>query len=171
MIRNFAKKVLCKLFLFKKINNGVEKARALGVSVGNNCRLIDVSFSSEPYLVTIGDHVSATKTHFETHDGGVWVFRKKHPTWDVIKRITIGNNVYLGSGVTILPGVNISDNVVVGAGSIVTKNLESNFVYAGIPARKIKSLDDYYQKVSEQKIETKHLSLKEKRIFLTNLLN
>ena len=56
------------------------------------------------------------------------------------KPITIGNNCWIGGNVTILPGVNIHDNVVVGAGSVVTHDLESGALYAGNPAKKIRDI-------------------------------
>ena len=56
------------------------------------------------------------------------------------KPITIGNDCWFGGNVTILPGVNIHDNVVVGAGSVVTHDLESGYVYAGNPAKRIKPI-------------------------------
>lgn len=55
--------------------------------------------------------------------------------------ITIGDNVWLGGGVTILPGVTLGDNVVVGAGAVVTKSFGDNVVIAGNPAKIIKILD------------------------------
>lgn len=55
------------------------------------------------------------------------------------KDIIIEDDCWIGSGVTILPGVHIEQGVVVGSGSVVTKNLESYCVYAGIPAKKIKT--------------------------------
>ncbi|MGT2745509.1 galactoside O-acetyltransferase [Streptococcus penaeicida] len=55
--------------------------------------------------------------------------------------ITIGNNVWLGGGVTILPGVTLGDNIVVGAGAVVTKSFGDNIVLGGNPARIIKTLD------------------------------
>jgi acetyltransferase-like isoleucine patch superfamily enzyme len=53
----------------------------------------------------------------------------------------IGNNVWIGSGVIILAGVKIEDNVVIAAGSVVTKSLKKNCMYGGIPAIKIKNLN------------------------------
>lgn len=54
--------------------------------------------------------------------------------------IIISNNVWLGGGVIVLAGINIGENSVIGAGSVVTKNVEANSFYAGNPAIKIRSL-------------------------------
>lgn len=54
--------------------------------------------------------------------------------------VTIGNNVWIGGSATILPGVSIGDNTVIGAGSVVTKDIPSNVVAAGNPARIIKNI-------------------------------
>ena len=56
------------------------------------------------------------------------------------KPITVGNSVWFGGGVTVLPGVTIGDNVVIGAGSVVVKDIPSNSVAVGNPARVIKTL-------------------------------
>ena len=56
------------------------------------------------------------------------------------KPITIGNNCWIGGNVTILPGVTIHDNVVVGAGSVVTKDLQSGAIYVGNPAKKLREI-------------------------------
>lgn len=78
----------------------------------------------------------------------VSIFTACHPL-DAIRRNTavewaepvkIGNSVWIGGCVTILPGVSIGDNVVIGAGSVVTKDIPSNVVTAGNPARIIKYL-------------------------------
>ena len=54
--------------------------------------------------------------------------------------MTIGNNVWIGGSVTILPGVTIGDNVTIGAGSVVTKDIPSGTVAVGNPCRVIKVL-------------------------------
>jgi len=54
--------------------------------------------------------------------------------------VTIGNNVWIGGNVTILPGVTIGDNCTIGAGSVVTRDIPDNSVAAGNPARVIRRL-------------------------------
>jgi maltose O-acetyltransferase len=55
--------------------------------------------------------------------------------------VTIGNNVWIGGSVTILPGVTIGDNVTIGAGSVVTKDIQSNAVAVGNPCRVVKQIE------------------------------
>lgn len=56
--------------------------------------------------------------------------------------IRIGNDVWLGANVTILPGVTIGDNVVVGAGAVVTKDIPPNSLALGVPAKVVKELEN-----------------------------
>jgi acetyltransferase-like isoleucine patch superfamily enzyme len=128
--------------------------------------LINPDFGSEPFLVSIGDHVSLTGTQFVTHDGGVWVLRDQHPDLDVIAPIEVGNNVFIGIGCTILPGVTIGNDVVIGAGSVVTRDIPSNVVAAGVPARVIKSLAEYREQTLLRSLATKLMDSEEKRRFL-----
>ncbi|WP_411684365.1 acyltransferase [Acinetobacter indicus] len=165
-------KILFEKFINKK--DTVNYARFLGVSVGDNCRFLGTSkktFGSEPYLISIGNHVTLTgDIRFITHDGGVWVFREKYPDIDVFGRIIIGNNVFVGLNSIIMPNTVIGDNVVIGAGSIVRGVLESNSVYAGTPVKKIMSIEEYENKTLSKCVYTKKLSKDEKKIFLTREL-
>ena len=56
-----------------------------------------------------------------------------------LKMITIGNDVWIGANATIVPGVTICDGAVIGAGSVVTKNVDKYNIVAGVPAHKIGS--------------------------------
>ena len=106
------------------------------VSIGANCRVQSHSFICE--LVTIGDGcfighgVMFINDLFAT--GGP--ARGDKSLW---RSTQIGNNVSIGSNCTILP-VSICDGVVIGAGSVVTKNITERGVYAGNPARKLRAL-------------------------------
>jgi maltose O-acetyltransferase len=62
--------------------------------------------------------------------------------WEAAQPITIGDNVWLGGGVTVCPGVTIGENTVVGAGSVVTRDLPANVVAVGNPARVLRHIDE-----------------------------
>ena len=59
------------------------------------------------------------------------------------KPIKVGNNVWIGGNVVVLPGVTIGDNVVIGAGSVVNKDIPSNSVAVGNPCKVIKEISQY----------------------------
>jgi maltose O-acetyltransferase len=61
--------------------------------------------------------------------------------WEAARPITIGDNVWLGGGALVLPGVTIGDNTVVGAGAVVTRDLPPNVVAVGNPARIIRAVE------------------------------
>ena len=61
--------------------------------------------------------------------------------WEAASPITIGHNVWLGGGVIVLPGVTIGDNTVVGAGSVVTRDLPPDVVAVGNPARVVRTVE------------------------------
>lgn len=90
--------------------------------------------------VTIGDSVLMGPY--------VQIYAAYHPTDPAVRLsgrelsapVTIGDNVWMGGGVIVLPGVTIGNNVTIGAGSVVTKSLPDNVVAAGNPCRIIKSL-------------------------------
>jgi acetyltransferase-like isoleucine patch superfamily enzyme len=140
-------------------------AKYLGVTFGSNVRITgNLSFGSEPYLIKIGDDVTITQgVIFHNHDGGVGILRKKYPGIDVIKPIKIGNNVFIGSNSTIMPGITVGNNVIIGASSLVTKDIPDNVIVGGVPAKFIKTLEEYEQKVLTEAIFIKNRSDPSKR--------
>ena len=118
-----------------------------------NCEVQD--FGSEPWQISIGkDCLIADNVHFITHDGGVKVLNYLNyfdgNRMDSLGKITIGNNVYIGMGAYIMPGVSIGDNCIIGAGAIVTHNIPPNSVAVGVPAKIIETIDMYYQHLIEK---------------------
>lgn len=67
--------------------------------------------------------------------------------------VKIGNNVFIGMDTIITRNVKIADNVIIGVGSVVTKDCEENSVYAGVPAKKIMSINEFYDKRVESQLE------------------
>jgi acetyltransferase-like isoleucine patch superfamily enzyme len=121
-----------------------------GLQIADDCRITGTpDFGSEPYLISIGRHVTITgRVTFITHDGGTWVFRDRPEYREVIKygRIVIHDNCFIGYGSIIMPGVSIGPNAVVAAGSVVTRDVPPDSVAGGTPARVLTSIDDYARK-------------------------
>jgi acetyltransferase-like isoleucine patch superfamily enzyme len=149
-----------KLALANEFTKPAIYAKYLGVNFGNNVRITgNPSFGSEPYLISIGDNVTITLgVIFHNHDGGVGVLRNKYPGIDIIKPIKIGSNVFIGSNSTIMPGVTVGDNVIIGASSVVSKDIPNNVVAVGVPAKVIKTLEEYEQKALKEAIYIKNRS-------------
>jgi len=107
-----------------------------GVKIGKNCKVQSHSFICE--LVNIGDNCFISHGVMFIND----TFSSGHTAGGdrkLWKSTTIGNNVSIGTNATILP-VKIADNVVIGAGSVVTKDILKPGIYAGNPARKLRYL-------------------------------
>lgn len=122
-----------------------------GMKVGKNCHIYSAATidHGKPYLITIGDDVTiSTNVTILTHDASTNVVG----CGTKLGKVKIGNNVFIGSGAMILCNTTIGDNVIVGARSVVTHDLSSDGVYAGMPAKRICSIDEYrekYQKLRE----------------------
>lgn len=144
------------------------------VDMGENCEIYKgVSFGSEPYLISLGNNVRITSgVKFCTHDGGMWVIRnlKLNPQADVFGRITVGDNVHIGWDTIIMPNVKIGNNVIIGCGAVVTRDIPDNSVVAGVPARVLKSVDEYYAKNADKILPTKGMSGAEKRKVIESVL-
>lgn len=133
--------------------------RKCGIKLGNNIywgniHSIDID-TSRPCLLEIGDNVRLdTGLTILTHDFGSYVFRLVYNDYvGASAKVKIGNNVYFGNNCTVLKGVTIGDNCIIGTGSIITKDIPSNSVVAGVPAKVLSTLDEYYQKRKSASVE------------------
>lgn len=165
MIWNRWLRAIAKPFIeiFRRVSP-IKYAKWVGVNIGKNPHFYGTtSWGTEPWLITLGDNVHITGgCKFINHDGGALIFRDKVPDLEITKPIVIGNNVYIGEDTMILMGVHIGDNVVIGARSVITKDIPNNSVAVGVPAKVIKSADDYFEKLQKESLHLGHLVGKEK---------
>lgn len=122
-----------------------------GMKVGKNCHIYSDSTIDHiyPHLISIGDNVTILVHDASTNVVGAGT---------KLGRVTIGDNVFIGSGSIVLCNTHIGSNVVVGAGSIVTHDLPDNGVYAGSPARRICSIEEYRDRMFNLKAHRPDLS-------------
>jgi len=115
---------------------GSHIAIGAGTFVNFDCVMLDVA------LIQIGAACQIAT--------GVHIVTATHPVdpeprrlgWESAEPITIGGNVWLGSGVVVCPGVTIGDDTVVGAGAVVTGDLPARVVAAGVPARVLREIGE-----------------------------
>jgi len=156
MIKKIYEKILLNVSHKQRINY----LRKQGVKIGQNCLISTISFSTEPYLIEIGDNVRiAGGTHFITHDGSILCFQDEFEG-DICGKIKIGNNVFIGTACIILLNTTIGDNSIIGAGSIVRGHFPDNSVIYGNPARRVLSINIQKMLFRKSKgyVKTKNLS-------------
>lgn len=153
-------------FYWRFIASPEKYAKHLGVKIGKNCLISTRNWSTEAYLVTIGNNVQVTRdVSIHTHGGGNCV-RKEHPDFDIFGKVVIEDWAYIGSYSQIMPGVTIGEGALVAAGSVVTKSVAPHTVVAGNPARFICTTEEYYERNKAFDVKTKRLNLIEKKNYL-----
>lgn len=143
----------------------VKYAKKIGVNMPDSgCHLYgEIEWGSEPWLITLGRNVHITDgVKFITHDGGTLLFRQQIQDLEVTAPIVLGDDVYIGNNVMIMPGVTIGSRVVIGAGAIVTKDIPGNSVVVGVPAKVIETAEEYLEKLKEKSLHLGHLKGQEK---------
>ena len=129
--------------------NKIKKMKLLN-KMGKDCFIArNIYFGSEPELISLGNNVWLTSgVKLVTHDGSLHMLsktlnKKLNPK---IGEINIKDNCFIGINSIIMPGIAIGPNSIIGAGSIVTKDVPPNTIVAGNPAKKIMSIKDYLNK-------------------------
>lgn len=157
-----------KYMYWRFIKSPIEQARHLGVNIGKDCFIRTRNWGTEPYLITIGDHVQVTSNvHFNTH-GGAHVARRYDPTFDCFGKIVVKDYAYIGSDSHIMPGVTIGTGALIAAGSIVTKSVPDNELWGGVPARRICTVEEFIKRNEPYNLKTYGLSMQEKKKVLLN---
>ncbi|MGN1362446.1 MAG: sugar O-acetyltransferase [Methanobrevibacter sp.] len=134
--------------MFNKVGENVEIMKPFQCDNGKNIT-IGNNFTGNYNLVildcdkvTIGDNVMIGPNTLITSVGHPISPKSRREHKGLTKPIEIGNDVWLGGNVTILPGVNIGNNVVIGAGAVVTKDIPDNSLAAGVPAKVIRNIEN-----------------------------
>ena len=152
IIRNILKKIYFKIghvlgfFEKQKLSNQSPKKKVL-YNIGKVNMHSSYVDDLIPQAVTIGENfVSSLNSVILAHDASLYNHIKKHR----IEEVIIGDNVFLGTGVIVLPGVKIGDGAIVGAGAVVTKDVEPFTVVMGNPARFHCTVEEYIIKCQER---------------------
>ncbi len=141
------------------VGRWVEIVNASNVQIGEECLFQDGVYmrAGNQGWITIGDRAALNSfSKLFAHGGieigeeaqigpGSLITTTDHDYYDenlatIFKKVTIGKRVWIGANVTILPGVTIGEYTVIGAGSVVNKDIPSGVVAVGVPAKVIKQI-------------------------------
>ncbi|MBQ8133609.1 MAG: acyltransferase [Clostridia bacterium] len=144
---------LRRLLSLRSSKNYIDYLKKRGSSIGKETVFLspvhtDFDIGRAPYISIGNNCIICSGVSIIAHDYSWKILEKSHskllPSGGM--PIKIGNNVFIGVNSTILGNVEIGDNVIIAAGSVVCKSLPPNTVCAGNPAKVVKTLDDYYKK-------------------------
>ncbi|WP_255472214.1 acyltransferase [Quadrisphaera setariae] len=111
--------------------------------IGEHCSIIPGTKILDPAYVWLGDNVHFSACALIGHDGSIAMLNRAFNTsLEAVGPIIIHDNVFIGYGAVILPGVTIGANSIIAAGAVVSKDVLENSVVGGVPARKIRGTDE-----------------------------
>lgn len=157
-------KRLWHIFRTALMKNGFKRAEYLRktkvfAQMGQNCFWQPRNIPPEAELIKIHDNVVvASEVLFVNHDVIHYMARNcnREGKYAIhLGAIEIGSNVFIGSRAIILPNTKIEDNVIIGAGSLVSGRIESGGIYAGVPAKRVGDFDAFLKKRSLAVAETR----------------
>ena len=140
------KNLIKKLIWGRQTNEStIAKLRAAGVKVGENTHIYgikDIDTKHGP-LIEIGSNVTvSTNVTILAHDATT----KKHFGYTKIRKVFIGNRVFVGSGSIVLPGAHIGEDCIIGAGAVVGGTIPPDSIVIGNPGQIIGKTSEYIEK-------------------------
>ncbi len=163
-----------KGFYLKTRKSNAKRVKYLtdaGAKIGEGSHVGSIAgFGTEPYLVEVGSHVYISGgVAMHTHDGGtmqLYHMGLADKKYDNFGKIKIGDHCFIGHGSVILKNVTIGENCIIGAGSVVSKSIPAGHVAAGVPARVIGTVEEYYEKNKALYDDTLGMNSYQKRLYI-----
>ena len=120
-------------------------------SFGEDCFLSPDNTFTDPQFTSIGNNVRIAGAWISGHDGSVNMLGRAYDRkLDAVGPVVIHDDVFIGKGAIILPGVSIGPRAIVGAGAVVGRDVPPNSVVVGNPARVVRSLDEHVEVVQRR---------------------
>ena len=162
IVRYLAMRRGCCIWLYRRLckPDGYEYARFLKrhgqfYAIGEHTSILPVTTVTDPQYVRIGNNVSLSACALIGHDGSIAVLNRAYGVrLDRVGKIDIRDNVFVGQGAVILPGVTIGPNAIVAAGAVVSRDVDEGDIVGGVPAKPIGRVDELVRKLTA---ETKQL--------------
>lgn len=141
-------------FMMRRLAAKARSRRMAALDIGEGTRVDPDSIDSLfPELVHIGANcIIAPASMILTHDASFYLCSGEYR----VAPVFIGDNVFVGYGAIIMPGVTIGRDAIIGAGSVVTKDVPSGCVVAGVPARELGSVHDSLMKRRSEEMYKPH---------------
>lgn len=120
-------------------------------AIGERCSIPTFANVPDPEYTKLGNNVQLSACTILGHDGSISMLNRAYDKkLDRVGAVIIGDNVFIGHGAIILPGVTIGNNVIVAAGCVVSKDILDGSVVGGIPAKVIGRTDDLVEKLERE---------------------
>jgi Hexapeptide repeat of succinyl-transferase len=126
------------------------KARNTLYAIGDDCSIQTNVTITDPSYVSLGNNVRLSGCTLFCHDGSINMINRAFGLkLDRVGKIEIRDNVFIGHGAIILPGVTIGPYAIVAAGAVISRDVEPHSVYGGVPARRLCSLDELVDRMKD----------------------
>ncbi len=124
-------------------------------AMGSDCEINHGVVFTDPAYVSIGSNVVLADCTLIGHDGSIAMLNRAYRVkLDAVGKIVIHDNVFIGHGVIVLPGVSIGPNAIVAAGAVVSRDVAAGDIVGGVPARPISTVAERVRRLQQ---ETEHL--------------